>query len=408
MPFNKKIFLALLCFFQPLLSNILDFGTAVERTLNQSPLLQIASADTCSKKGEQQQSSLYPNPVVSYEIENFAGNKSWRGWGKREERYLYGQLFETANKRLYRYKAVSYQYYASLVGYEVSKLTVLNRLSRAFNAVAAAQELLIVAKEQANISQEVLAIAQKKVEFGKASFIQQSKAEVACEAAIQTYENALIEWEVAKKKLALLWGSTSPDFTEVVYPFYEIHPPMPFEECLTNLCNQPEVVKNVYEYLSAQKAWQLEKAKRIPNINVQIGYKADYETKEQGLMAGLSVPLPLFDQNQGNIQRAHYDMLKTGEQGKQLWLFLKSRLAISYDELQLVFSEANRFKNSILKAATQSFALAEKGYHEGKFEYLDVLDAQRTLFEMRQKYIQAIANYHNKRADIDYLNSQMD
>ncbi len=389
-------------------SDPLYFEEAVERALRRSPTLQIASSEAYSAKGQQEQSGLYPNPQASFEIENFAGNNQWRGWGHREERYFYTQLFETANKRQLRYQTFSYQYYASLVGYKAAKLVLLNRLSRAFSAVSAAQELVLVANEQEKIAKEIYIIAKKKVDYGKDTLIQQKKAEVAYFEAIQAHQNAIIDLNIAKRKLTLTWGSANPDFTEVFFPFYELHSPVIFEECLLHLCNQPEIIQNAYQHLSAQENWRLEKANRIPNVTLQAGYKTSYETKDQGLMAGIYIPIPLFDQNQGNIKQAYFDMLKTGHQGQQLWLLLENKLAVAYEELQRAYSEAKRIKEQTLESAILAFELAEKGYHEGKFEYLDVLDAQRTLFDVKKKYIEVLNLYHSKRADIDYLNSQTD
>lgn len=392
----------------PLLALELDLNQAVYRVLTKSPSLHIANDETRSRQHEVQQASLYPNPDVSYEVENFAGDNNWKGWDNREERYFYSQLFEVGGKRAHRIKAASYQYYASLVGYDVSKLIVLNRLNRSFINVVAAQELLQISQEQATVAKEVLRIATKKVEAGKVSLIQQNKAEVAYSAALGDTETVQAALKNSKRRLSLLWADTSPDFERAIFPFFDTSAPSSFEECLADLCNQAEVIQSFYHNLNANQNWQLEKANRIPNVILQVGYKANYEENNQGMIAGISIPIPLFNQNQGNIGRAYYDMLKTGDQGRQLWLLLESKLAISYEELVLAYKEVERIKNTLLPSAAQAFELARTGYREGKFEYLDVLDAQRTLFEIKAKYIQALVNYHTSRADIDYLNSQTD
>jgi cobalt-zinc-cadmium efflux system outer membrane protein len=389
-------------------STYLDLDTAVYRALAHSLSLYIAKDEMHSRGYLVKQARLYPNPGFSYEVENFAGNNNWKGWNKREERYIYSQLFETSGKRRLRTQAASYQYYASVVGYDVSKLIVLNRLSRAFIHVAAAQELLKVTLDQAEITHEVLRIAAKKVETGKVSLIQQNKAEVTYSTALIAVEKAKVELKNSKRRLSLLWAQPCPDFEKAVFSFYDITSPIPFEQCLADLCNQAEIVQSLYQYLNAKKSWHLEKAHRIPDVTLQVGYKANYEEFNQGMIAGISIPIPIFNRNQGNIGRAYFDMLKTGDQGRQLWLVLESKLAISYEELFRAYEEAERTKNISLPAASQAFELAQKGYLEGKFEYLEVLDAQRTLFDIRERYIQALVNYHTKRADIDYLNSQMD
>jgi cobalt-zinc-cadmium efflux system outer membrane protein len=386
----------------------LDLDTAVYRALTQSLTLHIALDETQSKRYQVKQARLHPNPGFSYAVEDFAGNNNWRGWNNRKESYIYAQLFETAGKRRLRTQAASYQHYAAIVGYDVSKLIVLNRLNRAFINVVAAQELLNLTLDQTEIAKEVLRIATKKVEAGKVSLIQQNKAEVAYSTAIIAVERARVELKNAKKRLALLWAKACPDFEKTIFPFYDISAPISFEQCLADLCNQPEIVKSLYTQLNAKENWKLEKANRIPNVTLQIGYKANYEENNQGLIAGISIPIPLFNRNQGNIGSAYFDMLKTGDQGRQLWLVLESKLAIAHEELVRAYNESERIKNISLPSATQAFELAQKGYREGKFEYLDVLDAQRTLFEVRDRYIQALVNYHTRRADIDYLNSQMD
>jgi len=315
---------------------------------------------------------------------------------------------ETANKRGLRTHAAIYQYYATLVGYDVSRLVVLNRLVRAFIKVASAQELLKVAREQVEVAKESLRIATKKVEAGKVSLIQQSKAEVAYSSALVDLETAEVNLKNDKRRLSLQWANPMPDFEEVLFSFYDISVPENFENYLSHLCNQAEVVQSLYNTLDAEATWKLEKANRIPNVNVQVGYKANYEEDNQGMALLVTVPLPFFNRNQGNIGRAYYDMLKTGEQGKQLWLILESKLAISYEEWMLAYQQASKIKSLSLPQATQSLYLAQRGYQEGKLAYLDVLDAQRTLFDIKASYIQALMNYHSKQADIDYLNSQME
>lgn len=386
----------------------LDLDTAVYRALTYSLNLEIARKETSAKHGLMQQASLYPNPVMSYELEDYAGNNQWRGWNHREERYIWTQLFETAGKRYLRTQAAAYQYYAAMVGYDVTKLIILNRLNRAFISAVAAQEQLKVSLNQAEIAQEVLRIATKKVESGKVSLIHQNKAEVAYSAALIAVEKARVEFKNSKKRLSLLWAQSCPDFDEVDFPFFQLEEPVALESCLAELCNQAEIVQSLYSYLNVEKNLHLEKANRVPDVSLQVGYKANYLNNNQGLIAGVIIPIPIFNRNQGNVRNAYYNMLKTGDQGRQLWLLLETRLSILYEELLQAFENGKRIQKSSLPAATQAFELAQKGYKEGKFEYLDVLDAQRTLFEVRAEYIQTLVNYHIKKADIHYLNSQTD
>lgn len=389
-------------------SQELTLDVAVYRVLTQALTLRVSTKDAQSNYGRWEQAKLPPNPTFNYEVENFAGNNTWKGWDNREERYFYAQLFETVGKRRLRSQAASYQYYASLVGYDVTKLIVLNRLHRAFIAVVANQELLQLALDQAEMAKDVLHIAAKKVQAGKVSLIQQNKAEVAYSTTLVAVEKAKTDLKISKRRLSLLWSSSCPDFTTVIFPFYAVEAPQPLEQSLAALCNQAEVIQSLYQYLNAEKIWTLEKANSVPNVTLQVGYKANYEENNQGMIAGISVPLPFFNRNQGGIGAAYYTMLKTGDQGRELWLLLESRLAIAHEEVLRAYEAATYLKNHALLSASQAFELAQKGYKEGKFEYLDVLDAQRTLFDVKAAFIQTLVNYHTRQADIDFLNSQVD
>jgi len=56
-----------------------------------------------------------------------------------------------------------------------------------------------------------------------------------------------------------------------------------------------------------------------------------------------------------------------------------------------------------LPGAQSAFDAATKGYQLGKFSFLEVLDAQRTLFQSRAQYLQALADYQRGYADIERL-----
>jgi cobalt-zinc-cadmium efflux system outer membrane protein len=60
-------------------------------------------------------------------------------------------------------------------------------------------------------------------------------------------------------------------------------------------------------------------------------------------------------------------------------------------------------KENALPGAQSAFKAAQEGYREGKFSYLQVIDAQRTFFEIKRQYITALADYHKARANIERL-----
>lgn len=385
---------------------VLTFDDAVGKTLSLSPKLRIADSQINEKAGAQVQSALLPNPVASYSVENVLGNKNWQGWESAESRYEVGQLIELGGKRGFRYQTAKFKHYASQAGFEAKQLSVLNRLLKLFTLVVASQENLQIALDQTKIAGEVYKTVTAKVEAGKVSLIQQNKAEIALSTAQINLEKARADFFKNRKRLSILWGASCPDFERVVFPFYEIELPKPIEKCLSDLRENPELLRSQMEHLAAHQKLNLEKSLAIPDLTVTVGYKTLQDTGNKGLILGASIPIPLFNQNQGNIQKARAQTLKAHDQYIELELALENKLSIAHRELFRAYAEAEKIRSTVLKAAKQSFELAQEGYKEGKFEYLDMLDSQKTLFEVRERYIQALLNYHQSIADIEYLNAQ--
>lgn len=379
-------------------SRILDFDTAVQRTLDQSLTLNQEREEIQGKRGSITQVRLYSNPAFAYSVQT-----SEKGWKERQDMYTINQLIVLGGKRQKQIKVATYEYYAALTEYEVSKLERLNQLSKAFIRVVATQELTQLAMQHQFNAKEFMRLISAKVETGKASFIQQNKAQVELSLADINFKKVITEFRAAKNNLALLWSSSCPDFDAVIYPFFDIIEPLPLEEYLTKLCDQPEIAQALYKYMAAYYNLHFEKAVRVPDVTVTLGYA--YNQGDKGVIAGVLVPLPIWDRNQGNIQKAYYDMLKNEDESKQLRLFLENKLSNAYLELRRAYQEAQDLKHLVLQASNQALILAYEGYREGKIEYFEVLSAQQFFLDVQEKYIQALVHYHNMRAEIDYLTS---
>ena len=378
---------------------LLDFDSAVTRTMNQSLNLSIAENEAQIKEGQMRQARLYPNPSFTYYLET-----SELGWFNRQEIYSLSQLFELGGKRQKRVQIASNEYYAASIGYEVSKLERLYQLTKAFIHAVAAQELFQIAVERQRNADEFLNVTQAKLEGGRISLIEKIKAELTQSLAHLNVQQKRATFRTAKKNLTLFWSSAGQDFDFVTYPFYDIQAPTPLEDYLARLCEQPEIIRSLYKLRAANHNVRLEKAQRIPDVTLTLGYS--YDAGDNGLVAGINVPLPIWNQNQGNIKKANYELLKTDNEAKQLWLMLEAKLSNAYVELQRSYHEAEHVKDTMLKKAKEAADAALEGYREGKFDYVDVLEAKRSLFEIREKYIETLVEYHTKKAEIEFLNSQ--
>jgi len=87
-------------------------------------------------------------------------------------------------------------------------------------------------------------------------------------------------------------------------------------------------------------------------------------------------------------------------------LTLDADLARARQQLENAYVQAMTLKSKIIPSAQEAFSLAREGYGLGRFPYLEVLDAQRSLFAVKQQHIAALRQYHTARAVVERLTAR--
>lgn len=384
----------------------ITYREALAKVLGESPDLKESFWNVMDKDGDSVQSALYPNPYFSYSVENVLGNKEWEGFKSAESRYEFNQPLLIGGQREYRANAALLRYYASISSYEADKIRLLNQLQKGFIEAAKQQELFEIAKRQYDLAKGVLSSVLEKVEAGKVSKVEQNKAEISLAEVEIFCERAKIRHQIAMERLALLWGSCCQEYDGVEFDFYNITEPPQYDVCLDELSEHPLLITSQFEAEAERQETYLASRERIPDVTVTVGVKTVRNTHEKGMILGASLPLPLYDRNQGKIRSRTSTYYLAEERYLKLKAQLIHRLKVQHKELMQAYLEVDRFKNTVLLTASKSFDFAKEGYDEGKFEYLDVLDSQKTLFAVQERYIEALSNYHERLAEIEYLNVQ--
>ncbi len=376
---------------------------AVTLALANSPKLKAFSLDIRAAEARKLQAGLLPNPQIEVEIEEFGGTGGRTGFDSSETSIQIGQLIELADKRSKRtHLAVLEQNLAEL-DFKSKRLDVMSDVARAFIDVLAAQEQLSLSKELVDLSEKAYSTVAERVRAGEDSPVEETKAKIALSNTRIEFERAGKELVSARYQLAAAWGSSNPAFEKVSGGFYDLSPAPSLEELAGLISQNPDMARWPAEKERRRAALELEKAKAASDIKLGGGIQYFDEGDDSAFILGLSIPIPLFNRNQGNIQEAMYMLAKTEEQRKAVQTTLRATLAKASTKLSSSFSEITIIKNNVLPLARSAFDAASQGYREGKFEYLVVLDAQRTFFEVRGRYIEALTAYHKAKADVERL-----
>ncbi len=379
---------------------------ALSLALMQNPELAGFSMEIRASEAKVLQAGLRPNPEIGVDVEQFGGSGDFKGVKTAQTTVLLSQLIETGGKRAIRARVASLEKDIAWWDYETKRLDVLTDVSKSFVEVLSGQELVARNEELVRLSEQVLNTVSERVKAGKVSPLEETKAGVTLSNARIGLEQARGNLRAARKKLAAAWGEISPSFTRAEGDLGTLLPVLSAEELNGLISQNPDVARWVKEMEQRRAILESERAKRIPDITLRGGMQRFNESDDSALVVGISIPLPIFDRNQGGIRAAQYKLAKAREDARAAEVKAGAGLGESYQALVSAYAEAKSLADEVVPAAQRAFVAASEGYREGKFDFLELLDSQRTLFEAKGKYIQALSTYHKAKADVERLVGQ--
>jgi cobalt-zinc-cadmium efflux system outer membrane protein len=384
-------------------TGVISLREALALALVKNPDLAAFSWEVRAREAQTLQAGLLPNPGLSVLVEDVGGSGGFHGVQQAQTTITLSQLIELGGKRASRMQAASLTRDLAGWDYEVGRIEALTRVSQAFIDTLAAQQRSRLADELVGLAEEVARTVTERVKAGKVSPIEETKANIALSSARIERERARLTLEAARKRLAATWGSTTPRFERVEGDLDQVAPLPRLERLVERLARNPILARWAAEMAQRQALVQVERASAIPDITISGGYRRINETDDNALVIGVSIPLPLFNRSQGSILEARHRLAKAEAERRAAEVRVTSALADAYKALATAHAEAEGLRANVVPAAQSAFEGINEGYRLGKFGYLDVLDAQRTLFEARAGYLRAVADYHRAVAEVERL-----
>ena len=387
-------------------TDVITLRQALALALMHNPELKAFSWDVRISEARQLQAGLWPNPELEVEVEEVGGPGARSGFDAAETTIALGQLIELGGKSGKRVKVATLAKELTGLDYEAKRLDVFTEVTKAFIEVLAAQQRLKLTDELLQLSEELVDTVTKRVDAGKDSPLEKTKAAVTYSNVKIQHRQAAGNLEFARKQLASTWAGQKPKFESVAGKLDSLTP-LPSIDQLTNLISQnPDIARWSLEIDKGKASLELEKAKAISDITLSGGMKRSNETDDNAIVFGISIPLPISDRNQGGKMEAAYALARAREEQRAAHTRIQMELVKAYQELSNSYTEATELDKNVLQGAESVFEASKTGYSQGKLDYLHVLDAQRTLFEAKGQYIEALAAYHKARADVERLIGQ--
>lgn len=384
----------------------LTLETALNLALLQNPELTAFSWEIRAAEARAVQSGLFPNPEIETSVENVGGNNDPSGFDGAEATVQISQTIELGGKRLKRKQVSNLKTRLAGWDYESKRLDILAETTAAFWDVSAAQESLNLAGELARLSEALSAAVAERVRAGKVPPMEALQSEISLTTARIERDQAAYALDTARKRLAALWGSPDPVFASVTGDANTTEPVPSLAELEAKIAKNPDVARWDDEITTRSAFVTLADAEAVPDITIGAGPRYAAETNDTSMVMALSLPVPLLNRNQGNRQEARHDLSKAREKQRAVIIDARSRLAQARQELSTALLAADALEKDALPAARAAHASALEGYRQGKFSYSVVLEAQRTLFEIRRQQVEALNACRKARITMDRLTGQ--
>ncbi|MFM7084486.1 MAG: TolC family protein [Hyphomicrobium sp.] len=380
----------------------ITLSKAVEKTIEYSPIVKVAFLEIEARRNEEAQASYRPNPDVSFTLENYGAKPS--SDQEPENTLEITQVIELGNKRLARLRAAHLESSVAGWDFEAIRLSVAARAADMFVDVLASQKRIDVLENFTKIAKKSRDAIETQVKGGKASPIDLDRADIALSRAMALEEAEKVKLVALKKALSAMWGSNGQEKIGQAMGTFDGPLLVPSLSNLRQLLEKnPSLARWGDEIARRNAQLDLEQSKAVPNVTAGVGVRQFSWTDTAGVVASISVPLQIFDKNQGNIAAAEKRLQRSEFEASSAQNELTTVLIEILGELSVSVTQLKRLEDGILPSARSAYERTRIGYTQGRFDVLFLLDSQRTLLEAELDTVNARASYTKSKVKIEML-----
>lgn len=380
-------------------SEPLTLESAISRTLNAAPEAEANAARLEALRAARSQAGLKPNPTVEILGENVTGTGPYKFLGGAELTATYAQSFERGGKRAARVTLAERDIAVAEAEALVQRLNIAQRVQAAYVEALTEQAKVEVATERVRLAKILAAEVNRRVReardplfAGTRAATRVAEAEVDLELAKHARDAALI-------RLALLWGGTPAGLTISTDEFFVLDRPVPKDAAQTSV----DLAVFEARIRRAEAAITVEQARRVQDPTARGGLRYLNATGDLALLGGVSIPLARNDTNRFNIERATAERRRAEADIEVARLGRLRELRLAEEKVEEARHEAAAILERVYPGTEKTLEQVREGFARGGFRHVDIDEAHTRVIQVRERMVEAIAEYHEARVQLDRL-----
>ncbi len=381
----------------------LSRAAAVAAALRSSPELGEIAWERQATDARVVQAGRRPDPEVALIVEDVLGTGSFAGGKQAQTTLEVTQLLELGGKRAARVDVAERSQALADAENELKRVDVVAEVGRRFIRLLMAQQGVALAIENTVRAERTLAGARRRVRAGADSAIEEQRASVAVERARIAAEHADHVLAVARREVAATWGATEARFDRAEGDLFTRRPVPPFDVLAGRLVTAPEIGRRAQERRLRDAEVRLVAARRVPDVTIGGGLRRLEGPGEEAVVFTVGVPLPFSNRNRGALREAEALVGRAEASRHATDVRTRTTLFGLYQELQHAGIELDGLERHVLPRARETVGVSRSGFDEGRFSYLELLDAERTLADVQRERIDVAGSYQQFIIEMERL-----
>jgi cobalt-zinc-cadmium efflux system outer membrane protein len=351
------------------LPSTLTLQQALDEAAARSPTIVAAEAEVAAAEARIRQAGYRENPELSLEVENFAGSGELKGLQATETTLALNQRLDLAGRRSARVGSARAELEVQKLRLAIARADLSQSVREQFARAVAARDKLTQATENVERARELARVAGILVDEGRDPPLRALRARSALAQAEAEREAAEANELAARSSLAALFGVGVPigsvTGTTLDIPSQQVNPDTSLEVRLADA-----------ERVAAQAAVREQLAQSRLDPAVGVGVRHIRETGDVGLVAGVSMPLRLFDSNRGNIEAARKAAAAADARRASTLASTTARARNAIATVEAAQRQVEALERAAVPEAAEALRLTQLSYREGRSSLLELLDAQ--------------------------------